>query len=96
MASEFTPIPKPTDYVGEQPQEVVNVPVTSVNQPSSQPTRKWIVTQITAAAALLTMWVTTGSWDVEETVGLIGLLSQAAISYATPARSTDADAPGNS
>lgn len=95
MASEFTPIPKPADFPSVDLQEAT-VPSTSVNQPSPQPTRKWIVTQITAAAALLTMWVTTGSWDVEETVGLIGLLSQAAISYATPARSTDADAPGNS
>ncbi len=48
------------------------------------PTRKWAVTQITAVAALLTMWATTGGWDQEETVGLIGLVAQAAIGYLTP------------
>ena len=49
-----------------------------------KPTRKWIATQITATAALLTMFVTTGSWDVEESVGLIGLLSQAGIAFMLP------------
>lgn len=70
------------------------MPSTSVNQPSNQPTRKWIVTQITAVAALATMYATTGSWDVEETVALIGLVAQASISYITPSKATDADALG--
>lgn len=50
----------------------------------TRPTNKWLVTQITASAALLTMLATTGSWDLEETVGLIGLVSQAAIGYLMP------------
>lgn len=48
------------------------------------PSRKWIVARITATAALLTMWATTGTWDVEETIALIGLVSEGAISYYTP------------
>jgi hypothetical protein len=48
------------------------------------PTRKWIANQITGLAAVLTMWATTGSWDVEETVALIGLLSQAGVTYLIP------------
>jgi hypothetical protein len=63
-------------------------PVTPVK--SAVPTKKWAVTQITAVAALLVMWATTGSWDTEETVALIGLVSQAGIGYLTP----NADTPG--
>lgn len=49
-----------------------------------KPTRKWIATQITALAAILVMWQSTGSWDVEETVALIGFLSQASIGWLVP------------
>lgn len=48
------------------------------------PTNKWKAARIVAVAALLTMWATTGSWDTEETVGLIGLLSEAGVAYYTP------------
>lgn len=48
------------------------------------PTRKWAVARITALSGLLIMWTTTGTWDVEETVGLITLLTEAGISYLTP------------
>jgi hypothetical protein len=48
------------------------------------PSRKWLVTQITAVGALLTMFATTGSWDVEESVALIGLVTQALASYVLP------------
>lgn len=51
-----------------------------------KPTNKWLVARITGLTALLTMWATTGSWDLEETVALIGLLSEAAISWLTPNR----------
>lgn len=60
---------------------------------SAAPTRKWLVTQITAVAAVLTMWVTTGSWDAEETVALIGLISQAGISYLVPNNNTPGGVP---
>lgn len=48
------------------------------------PSRKWMVAQITALGALATMYVTTGSWDQEESVALIGLLVQAASTYLIP------------
>lgn len=52
-------------------------------EPSLTPTRKWWVTQITALAALAVMYVTTGSWDLEESVAAIGLVSQAALGWLT-------------
>jgi hypothetical protein len=60
---------------------------------SWRPTKKWLVTQITAASALALMWVTTGSWDQEETVGLIGLLTQAALGYLQPNEDTPGGVP---
>lgn len=45
------------------------------------PTRKWWATQVTAATAIALMWATTGGWDQEETVALIGLVSQASIGW---------------
>lgn len=48
------------------------------------PSRKWFATQVTAIAALPTMWITTQSWDVEESVALIDLVSQAAVGYLVP------------
>ena len=50
------------------------------------PTNKWLAARVTGLAGLLTMWATTGSWDTEETVALIALCSEAAISYLTPNR----------
>lgn len=47
------------------------------------PTNKWIAARVTGVAALLTMWATTGTWDTEETVAAIGLLSEGAISWLT-------------
>lgn len=52
------------------------------------PTRKWVAARIIALSALLTMWATTGSWDTEETVALIGLLTEAAVAYLTPNQPT--------
>lgn len=54
------------------------------------PTRKWIVGQITALGALLTMVVTTGGWSQQATVALVGLLVAAATSYLVP----NLDTPG--
>ena len=50
------------------------------------PTNKWLAARVTAIAALLTMWATTGTWDAEETVMLIGIVSEGAISWLTPNR----------
>lgn len=48
------------------------------------PSRKWFATQVTALTALATMYVTTNSWDQEETIALIGIVSQAALAYLVP------------
>jgi hypothetical protein len=48
------------------------------------PTRKWVAARVVSVSALLTMWVSTGSWDREESVALIGVLSAALISWLTP------------
>ena len=48
------------------------------------PSRKWIVAQVTALGALLTMWTTTAGWDQEETVALIGLVVQAVSTFLIP------------
>ena len=48
------------------------------------PTRKWIAARITALTGLLTMWVSTGSWDREESIALIALVSAASVAYLTP------------
>jgi hypothetical protein len=48
------------------------------------PSRKWFATQVTALTALALMWVTTGSWDQEETIAVIGVVSQAALAYLIP------------
>lgn len=45
------------------------------------PTRKWWATQVTACTALALMYVTTGGWDQEESIALIGLASQAALGW---------------
>jgi hypothetical protein len=50
------------------------------------PSNKWLAARVTGIAGVLTMWATTGSWDTEETVALIALCSEAAISYLTPNR----------
>jgi hypothetical protein len=63
---------------------------TSASSPlkSLLPTNKWIVTQITALAALLTAYVQVGAWNKELTIALIGLVSQALIGYIAPNAST--------
>lgn len=54
---------------------------TPVVTKSAAPTKKWWTTQITALAALAVLVATSGQWSTEATVALIGLLSQAALSY---------------
>lgn len=48
------------------------------------PTRKWAAAQFAALGALLTMRATTGTWDTEETVALIGLFTSAFVTYLVP------------
>ena len=59
-------------------------------QKSRCPTNKWMATQVTAVAALLTAWVTAGGWNKTLSITLIGLVGQAIVSYILP----NGDAPG--
>ncbi len=61
-----------------------------MSQKSVIPTRKWIATQVTAVAALLTAWVTAGEWNETLSIALIGLIAQAVIGYLLP----NAETPG--
>ena len=53
-------------------------------QKSKMPNNKWLATQVTALAALLTGWVTAGVWNKTLTITLIGLVGQAIVSYIMP------------
>jgi hypothetical protein len=59
-------------------------------QKSRWPTNKWVATQVTAAVALLTGWVTAGEWNKTLSTTLIGLVGQAIVSYMLP----NGDGPG--
>jgi hypothetical protein len=50
---------------------------------SGNPTRKWWAARVTGLAAILTMCATTGGWNVEETVAVIGLLAEGCVSWLT-------------
>ncbi len=62
-------------------------------QKSNRPTNKWFATQVTALAALATMYFTTGGWDVEENISLVGIVAQAAISWLVPNDNTPGGVP---
>lgn len=57
------------------------------------PTRKWGVSVITTSGALATMYVTTGSWDQEESLSLIGLVVMAMTSYLIPNDPANVNSP---
>lgn len=52
-------------------------------EPSGNPTNKWIVARVTAVVALLTTFLTTGTWDVEESIFAIGIVAEAITSWLT-------------
>ena len=58
-----------------------------------RPTRKWVVARVTALLAILTMWQVTGGWDAEETIAVIALVGEGAISYLTPNDATPGGVP---
>jgi hypothetical protein len=57
------------------------------------PTRKWIATQVTAVAAFTIAWVTAAEWNSTLSIALIGLISQAVISYLVPNAHTSGAVP---
>jgi len=59
-------------------------------QKSRRPTNKWLATQVTAVVALLTAWVTAGTWNKTLSITLIGIVGQAIVSYLLP----NAELPG--
>ena len=48
------------------------------------PSRKWFAARVTALAGLAVMWATTGTWDQEETIAAITLVSAGLVSWLTP------------
>lgn len=48
--------------------------------------RKWGARTVTGLAGLLIMWSSTGSWDQEESIALITLVSGAIVSLLVPAK----------
>lgn len=48
------------------------------------PSRKWWAARVTALTTLAVMWATTGAWDQEETIGLIGFVSAALLAWLVP------------
>lgn len=48
------------------------------------PSKKWFVSRVTAVTGLLTMWATTGTWDLEETIATITLVSAAILAWLVP------------
>jgi hypothetical protein len=63
------------------------------NERSATPTRKWIATQITALAALMTAWISIGEWDKTLTISAVGLLTQAVVGYILPNANTPGGVP---
>ncbi len=48
------------------------------------PTRKWMATQSTALATLAVSWVNAGTWNKPLSIAVIGVVSQAVVSYLIP------------
>lgn len=65
----------------------------SPETPTLKPTRKWIAARIVGVVGVLTMWATTGTWDVEETVALLALVSEGTLSWLTPNDPTPGGVP---
>ena len=64
-----------------------------VTEKSAAPTRKWIAAQLTALAAIAVMYVTSGTWDTEESIALIGWFVAASTSYLVPNEDTPGGVP---
>lgn len=51
---------------------------------SWKPTRKWIARTIVGLIGVATMYVTTGTWDTEESLAILTLVAGASTSYLLP------------
>ena len=48
------------------------------------PTRKWWAALITGAGGIAVMALSTGSWDIEESIALVTLLTERSVAYLVP------------
>lgn len=48
------------------------------------PTRKWWAALVTGLGTIATMALTTGTWDTEESVALVGLVVERLVSWLVP------------
>jgi hypothetical protein len=55
-----------------------------MNQPTARPTNKWLAALVSGLGTIAVMALTTGSWDTEESVALVGLLVERMVSYLVP------------
>ncbi|MEU6036476.1 hypothetical protein ABZ801_13810 [Actinomadura sp. NPDC047616] len=60
---------------------------------SFMPTRKWWAALITALTVVMINWVQAGSLSKEILIALIGVMSQAVVSYLVPNDSTPGGVP---
>ena len=49
-----------------------------------KPTNKWLAALVAGLGTIATRALTTGTWDTEESVALIGLLVERIVAYLTP------------
>lgn len=55
-----------------------------MSQTSARPTNKWLAALVTGLGTIAVMALTTGTWDTEESVALVGLVVERTVSYLTP------------
>jgi hypothetical protein len=57
------------------------------------PTRKWWAATVVALGAIATLWVTTGAFDRDVAIAVIGAVVQAATTYLVPNQDTPGGVP---
>lgn len=55
----------------------------------TMPSRKWMAARVTMIAATLVAWIQAGEWNTTIAVMVVGVMSEAAISYLVPNASSD-------
>ncbi|GLZ13948.1 hypothetical protein Acsp04_41830 [Actinomadura sp. NBRC 104425] len=71
----------------------MNSDVNATGARSLLPTRKWWAALITALTAVVINWIQAGAFSKEILIALIGVVSQAAVSYLVPNESTPGGVP---